>query len=245
MTIEQIAVALLAVVVGALLKSISGIGMPIVTIPAVAAVADIETAVAITAVPNVVLNGALAWRERAGMAGSRDLVVLGAAGFVGAIIGTAVLVSVREDALIALLVVIVVIYAVTFFAKPDLRIEPGRATKLAPAIGLVSGGLQGAIGISAPVLVSWIHSYRLDRQAQIFSVTALFAAAGLAQLPALVASGQMTGNWTVAVLACAPALATIPVGARLRDQLSSIAFDRFVVLTLVASVIGLAARTFF
>ncbi|MEL6982125.1 MAG: sulfite exporter TauE/SafE family protein [Actinomycetota bacterium] len=244
MTIEQIAVALAAVVVGSLLKSISGIGLPIVTIPAVAAIADIETAVAITAVPNVLLNGALTWRERAGLAGSRDLVLLGVTGFLGAIAGTIVLVSVREDALIALLVVIVLIYAVTFFIKPDFQVEPDRASRLAPAVGLVSGGLQGAIGISAPVLASWIHSYRLERQAQIFSTTALFTAAGLAQLPALIASGEMTGNWTVALLACGPALATIPVGAWLRDRLSSTAFDRFVVLTLVASVIGLAARTF-
>lgn len=245
MTIEQLAVALIAVVAGSLLKSISGVGLPIVTIPAIAAVADIETAVAITALPNLALNGALTWRERAGLAGSRDLVRLGVSGFIGAVAGTIVLVSVPEEALIALLVVIVALYAVTFFAKPDIRIEPGRATTLAPAVGLLSGGLQGAIGISAPVLVSWIHSYRLDRQAQIFSVTGLFAAAGLAQLPALVASGEMAGNWTISLIACLPALATIPFGARLRDRLSSVAFDRFVVLTLVASVIGLAARTLF
>ncbi|MEM9565548.1 MAG: sulfite exporter TauE/SafE family protein [Actinomycetota bacterium] len=244
MTVEEIAVALVAVVIGSLLKSISGVGLPLITIPAIAAVADIETAVAITAVPNVALNGALTWRERAGLAGSRDLPVLGVTGFVGAIAGTIVLVSVSEDALIALLVVIVILYAVTFVARPDFRIDRRRASRLAPIVGLVSGGLQGSVGISAPVLASWIHSYRLERRSHIVSVTALFAIAGVAQLPALVASGEMTGNWTVALLACIPALATIPFGARLRDRLSSVAFDRFVVATLVASVIGLAIRTF-
>lgn len=241
---EVVVVALVAVVAGSLLKSISGVGLPLVTIPAITAAADLETAMAVTVVPNLALNAALTWRERAGLAGSRDLPALAVTGFVGAVIGTMVLVSVPERPLIILLVVVVALYAITFLTRPDFRIEPGVASRLAPGVGSMAGLLQGSVGISAPVLVPWVHSYRLSRQSQIFSATALFAVAGLAQVPTLVASGEMTGNWTVAVLACIPALATIPFGARLRDRLSSVAFDRFVVATLVASVIGLAIRTF-
>ncbi len=81
---EELIVAGIAIVIGSLLKSISGLGLPLVTIPAVSYVADIETAVAITALPNLTLNGALAWRERTSWSQTRDLPALGAAGLAGA-----------------------------------------------------------------------------------------------------------------------------------------------------------------
>lgn len=244
MTVEVALVTLVAVVIGSLLKSISGLGLPLVTIPAVSYVADIETAVAVTAVPNLALNGALAWIERASHTETRDLPVLCITGFVGAVVGTIVLVSVPEEPLIGLLIVVVVVYAITFFVNPEFRVDPRRARQLAPVVGTTAGAMQGAVGISGPIVASWIHSYRLSRNAYIFSVTLLFAVAGAAQIPTLVLSGRMDGLWAVAVLACLPALATIPVGGRLRDRFSSAGFDRFVVLTLAASVVGLGIRTF-
>lgn len=244
MSTTVVVIALAAVVVGALLKSISGLGLPLVAIPAITAAADIETAVAVTALPNLALNAALAWSERSSWGETRDLPVLGAAGFVGAIAGTLILVSVPDEPLIVLLVVVVAVYVATYFAKPDFSVSADRSRRLAPAVGTVAGALQGAVGISGPVVASWIHSYRLPRSAHILSVTTLFAIAGVAQLPTLVLSDEMDGRWTVALLACIPALATIPVGGRLRNALSSEGFDRVVVATLAVSVMALAAETF-
>lgn len=241
---DQIVVALVAIVAGSLLKSISGLGLPLVTIPAISYVADIETAVAVTSVPNIALNGALAWRERASWSATRDLPVLGLAGFVGAIAGTLALVSVPDGVLVGLLLVVVLAYAALYFASPDFRIDPAAGRRLAPGVGLVGGAMQGAVGISGPIVGSWIHAYRLTRSAHILSVTALFAMAGLAQIPALAANGAMDGLWPLSIVACVPALATIPAGTRLRDAISSTTFDRIVVVTLVASTVGLAVRTF-
>lgn len=242
MTAEVLVVALAAVVAGSLLKSISGVGVPLVTIPAITYVADVETAVAITALPNLALNLALAWRERARVGQTRDLPALAIAGFVGALAGTVLLVSVPDEPLIALLALVVVAYAVLFFADIDFEVGPAASRRFAPAVGFMAGAMQGSISISAPILVPWVHSYRLHRDAHVLSVTLLFAAAGLAQLPVLIASGTMAGRWPVALVACAPALATIPVGERLRNAIRSTTFDRVVVITLVASVIGLAIR---
>jgi uncharacterized protein len=240
----DLVVAVLAIIAGSLLKSISGLGLPLVTIPAISYVADIETAVAVTSVPNIALNGALAWRERASWSAARDLPVLGLAGFVGAIGGTLALVSVPDSVLVVLLLVVVSGYAMIYFASPDFRIDPGLGRRLAPGVGLVGGAMQGAVGISGPIVGSWIHAYRLPRSAHILSVTTLFAMAGLAQIPALTANGAMDGLWRLSTVACVPALATIPAGTRLRDAISSVTFDRIVVVTLVASTLGLALRTF-
>lgn len=241
---EEIVVAMIAIVIGALLKSISGLGLPLVTIPAIASAADIETAVAITSLPNLSLNAALAWRERSSIPATRDLPVLGLTGFVGAIFGTVALISVAEGWLVALLVLVVIAYAGTFFAAPDFSIDQARGRRLAPLVGLTAGAMQGAVGISGPIVASWIHAYRLPRNALVFSVTTLFALAAAAQIPVLIINGTMEGLWWLSIAGIVPALATIPYGARLRDAISSASFDRIVVLTVSASTFGLALRTF-
>lgn len=246
MTTGVVVVALIAVVVGAVLKSVSGVGMPLITIPAIAYVADIETAVAVTAVPNLALNSGLAWAERQYRSSTRDLPILAVAGIIGAAIGTVVLVSVPEGPLIGLLLVVVLIYAFTFLRSPDLIISPDRSRRYSPLVGGLSGILAGSVGISAPVLVPWIHGFRLPRGAHVLSLTLLFAMAGLAQVSVLAVGGALgDGRWLVGLVACGPALATIVVGRAIRDSLSSAAFDRLIVLTVTASVVGLALRSVF
>lgn len=244
MTTAEIVIALAALVVGSLLKSVSGFGLPLVTIPAISAVADLETAVAVTSIPNLALNGALAWRERASWPETRDLPVLGIAGFVGAVIGTIVLVSVAEWILVALLLVVVIAYAVTFFTNPEIRLAPGPARRLAPIVGTIAGAMQGAVGISGPIVASWLHAYRLPRNALILSVTSLFALGAAAQVITLGIDGALDDRWLLSVAGVVPALATIPLGARLRETVTSATFDRIVVLTVTASTVGLAVETF-
>lgn len=239
---EVLAVALLAVLAGSLLKSVSGLGLPLVTIPAIAAVADVETAVAFTALPNLAQNLALAWRERDAWPETRDLPVLGLAGFAGGVAGTVVLVSVPDDPLVVLLAIVVFAYAVLFVTAPQFRVSASRSRAWAPLVGTVAGALQGAVGISGPVVASWIHGYRLRQPAYILSVTVLFALSGVAQIFVLAGGGRLDSLWGGAALACIPALATIPPGGRLRRRLTVEWFDRLVVMVLVASVVGLVIQ---
>ncbi|MEL6430702.1 MAG: sulfite exporter TauE/SafE family protein [Planctomycetota bacterium] len=239
-----ILLSLAAVLAGSLVKSISGVGLPLIAIPVISMLVDIETAVAVTALPNLALNLALVYRERAHAAESRDLGVLGITNVVGAVLGTVALVSFPEEPLVAGLILVVVVYALRYFTNPAFHLERARARRLAPGVGLVAGVMQGAVGISGPVVASWIHSYRLSRGAQVYSVTTLFAISGGTQFPMLVANGSMSGLWWLSVASCVPALATIPFGARMREAFSSDGFDRFVVIVVLVSALALGVRTF-
>lgn len=239
---DVLAVALVAVLAGSLLKSITGLGLPLVTIPAIAAVADVETAVAFTALPNLAQNLALAWRERDSWARTRDLPALGAAGFAGAVAGTLVLVSVPDEPLLVLLAIVVLGYVILFFSTPSFSLSPARSRTWAPWVGAVAGLLQGSVGISGPVVAAWIHSYRLAQPAYVLSVTVLFALSGAAQFGVLTVGGSLDGLWGPTVLGCAPALATIPLGGRLRHRLSAEWFDRSVVVVLAVSVVVLVIQ---
>ena len=102
-----------------------------------------------------------------------------------------------------------------------------------------AGTFQGAIGISGPIVGSWIHSYRLPRSAHILSVTTLFLIIGVGQLTVLVANGEFAGRVGATALACIPVLVAIPVGTRLRSHVSGRGFDLAVIALLGASAIAL------
>ena len=109
---------------------------------------------------------------------------------------------------------------------------------------MVTGGFQGAIGISGPIVGSWIHSYRLRRGAHILSVTTLFMLTGFTQLVVLIGHGEFAGRVQATLLACIPVLGAIPLGTRLRDRVSVRGFDLAIVGVLSVSAVALAIETF-
>ena len=235
---------LLAITAGAGLKSVSGMGLPAIAIPIIALFIGVEEAVAVVALPNFVSNGAIGVRERGSWGGTRDLPVLAGTGILGAVVGALLFVSIPEEVLVALLLIAVVAFIVTFFAKPQAAISPATSARWSPIVGTVVGVFQGAIGISGPIVASWIHSYRLPKNVQVLSFTVLFLTTGLAQFVVFLFSGAVSGLWLASILGCIPALATVPIGGRLRDRIDTRAFDHLVLLAITLAGLGLGWRTF-
>ncbi len=140
------------------------------------------------------------------------------------------------------MIVAIVGYIVLFFAHPDLRTSPARSKRLAPLVGGVAGVFQGAVGISGPIVGSWIHSYRLPRSAHILSVTSLFFITGLTQLVVLVSTGELAGRVQATLLACIPVLVSIPIGTRLRNSFSGRGFDLAIIAMLGASAAAMCIK---
>jgi uncharacterized membrane protein YfcA len=240
----ELTIVLVAVVIGSISKAVTGMGMPMIVIPIAALFVDIGDAVVVIALPNLLANGVLAVREREHVHEARDLPALAITGGIGAVIGTLLFVNVPDQPLVIALIVAIAVYIATFFLKPDLRTSPQQSRRLSPLAGLLAGTFQGAIGISGPVLGSWIHSFRLSRGAHIFSVTLLFLVAGIAQLIVLIVSGELGGRVVATLLACIPVLAVIPIGTGLRNRISGRGFDLTIVGMLGLSSIVLCVRTF-
>jgi len=226
------------------IKAVTGMGLPLIAIPIAALFVDLDDAVVALALPNILANGVLGYRERSHVAETRDLPVLAGAGMVGAVIGAVAFIRLPEEPLVLILIASIVVYVVAFFAKPDLRTNPATSARLAPAVGATAGAFQGAIGISGPIVGSWIHSYRLPRGAHILSVTSLFLITGGAQFGVFAVSGELSGRFLVSVLACIPVLASIPVGTWMRGKVSTRGFDLAVIGMLIASIGALLVQTF-
>ena len=243
MSTTELIVVGVASAVAMLAKSATGLGYPLVAIPMVAAVAGVETAVVVVTLPNAVANLLIGWRTRHARSETRNLPALTATAALGAVAGTYVLVSAPEEPLLAVLAAAVLLFVVRSLWFGDLSVSPAVGRRSAPFVGFGAGVMQGAVGVSGPIVASWLAAYRLPRDAYILSLSVLFLLAGAAQVLALAAIGAYDRDRLIAAaVALGPVLVVLPVGEGLRARLSGAQFDRAVLALLAASGVTLVVR---
>lgn len=225
----------MALAAGAIVKGATGMGLPLIALPVLASAFGLQHAVGIMAITQVLTNSMQIWQFRAARhdAHMRFLPLFLLAGGIGVVLGTYLLRSLPERALIFSLGALLLGYFALKIGRPQLSVSPKIAMRAGPLAGFGSGVLQGATGISAPIGVTFIHAMGLDRAAHIYAVSAMFLTLGLVQFPALVLSGIMQPQWILeALLAMIPILVFMPVGQALAGRLSRRAFDMMILIFL-------------
>ena len=230
-------IVLVAFGLGGTLKGATGAGAPIIAVPLLAALYDVPFAVAVFAIPNVVSNGWQAWSYRKGLSSPGFAFTFATAGAVGALIGTIMLANLPSHILLLAVAVTVLAYIGFRFARPAWQMPWPTAKLLVAPMGVISGGLYGATGVSAPVSLTFLNALRLERPNFVATISLFFFAMAIPQLPLLVSYGILTPWRTVlGVGALVPILLFMPVGAWLARRISRENFDRtiLVLLTLLA-----------
>ncbi len=236
-TIITIAVAL---AVGGFVKGATGTGLPMVAVPVMAAFIGVPHAVAVMAIPTLLTNLWLVWSHRGAAAAASSLVVLLATGVLGVFVGTWGLVRLDDRVLSLILAGLICGYIALILIKPAMRLEDGLNRRIAPGIGFISGGLQGATGISGPIVVTYAHARRLDREAHVFTVSAIYGTFAVIQTPALIGVGILTpARLAEGALALIPILGSMWLGTRLGRAISERTFSRLVIALLVLMAIKL------
>ncbi len=224
-----------ALAAGGLAKGATGMGLPLVALPALTAAFGLQHAISLLIIPVLLTNSLQAWQFRST---SRDesmgfLPVLLVGAVAGVAAGTWLLVSLPERQLMIGLGVMLFAYLALRLARPSFAVAASTGRRLALPVGIAGGILQGATGIASPVAVTFIHAMRLDRKAHLYAVSVLFLGFGILQLVALVLAGVMQPQWLLeGMLALVPILAAMPVGQWLAARLSAAAFDRMIMIFL-------------
>jgi len=216
----------LGLVVGGILKGATGAGAPLLAVPLLVIFYDVQTAIAALTVPSLLANLWQAWLYRA--AQSPFVFVAALAG--SAAVGAAVFV-----------------YIGFRLSRPQWVMGPRMASILVAPAGFVGGILQGAVGISAPVSLTFLNAMRMERAQFIATVSVFFAAMSAVQIPALVGVGVMTAERAVMSLAaCIPLFGAMPLGAFLARHISRETFDKLmlVILAVVATRLLVEALAF-
>ena len=226
---------------GGLMKGATGMGLPLIAVPALAAYLGVPHALALMTAPVLVTNAWQVWRLRGHRHGLGFLAILLAASVFGVAAGTWLLVSLPAGTLALMLSIVILVYVAVRLLRPDLRLSFSLGRRLSPAVGFAAGVLHGSTGISAPVAVTFVSALQLSRPQFVFAVSTLFLGFTVAQVPTLAAAGVLTpGRALVSALAVAPVLLMMPVGQWLAEKLSAKAFDRLI----LAALVGIAAKLF-
>jgi hypothetical protein len=233
--LQELLIIFVFLLLGGALKGATGMGTPVVAVPALAAYFDVPFAISVLVIPIIVTNTWQAWQYRAHWRGLAFLPRLLGSAVIGIIVGTYLLTTLPANLLSFGLGVTTILYIVVRLARPQLAIGPAAARRFAPLVGVVSGALQGATGVSAPVSVTFINGMRLSRPQFVLTVSALFLAYATTQIPALSLAGVL--SWQRALfsaIAVVPVAAGMPIGAWLARRLSPEAFDRLILVVLSA-----------
>jgi uncharacterized membrane protein YfcA len=224
----------IAMFLGGILKGATGSGAPIIAIPVIAAFYDVRLAVIILVIPNFLINIWQIYKFRAYNLEPMFTRNFAIAGLLGAAIGTAMLSWIAIDKLNVLMAFIVFAYIALRLAKPAFHIPLERANKLVWYAGVGGGFLQGALGVSAPISVTFANAIKLQRPVFIFTISVFFTAMCVAQMPLQIAYGMVSWQTlVVGVFAFIPLIAGLPVGEMIGKHMSAKIFDR-VILTMLA-----------
>lgn len=241
MTSIEIVLVVIAVFGGALVKSVTGMGFPLVAIPVMTLFLPTPTAVAVIAIPNAIQNWILIVQHRSAWPETRQLRVFCSAGIVGAVLGAIALGTIPEVFVRGALTAMLVAYLTTVAVTPHLQVPDERIRRWSIPVGFAAGVFQGGIGISGPVVGTWHHGLRLSQQGFVISVATVFGLTGSTQAIVLGARGELDGRLLGALGLTAVMLATLPLGGRLRKRLSVDRFRTVVLILLSLSCASLIA----
>ena len=238
MSIELTALAtiLLAMAAGGVVKGATGMGLPQVAIPVMATFLGVEAAVVIMAIPGIVTNTWMLWNHRSSYKQTRDLPTLLVLGAVGTIAGSLALDSLNEDVLSVVLAAMIGLYVIVFFSHPNLRLTPAFTRVASPPVGVAAGLLQGSTGMSGPLISTYLHSYRMEREVFVVALTTIFQFFAVVQAATLLGVGlYTTERFVLSILSVFAAMASLPLGERLGARWSRRTFEITVIVILVAS----------
>ncbi len=230
MDIEPLVVIFLAIALGSFAKGLTGIGLPLIGIPIVAGFLGVQHAVVVMTIPVFLSNVWIVWAYRRRFTEIPNLKPALAAAAAGAAIGTYVLASLDDGILRYMLIVWIAAYLANLLLNPDFRLTGAAARWASPVMAMVAGISQGAMGMSGPVVATWIHSYRLTKETYVFGVSVMFLAISVSHIAGVLTAGLMDQTRLLqGLIAVVPTVLFVPIGMRMTRLISQTLFNRVIV----------------
>lgn len=237
----ELVIIVVAIGLGAFIKGVTGSGLPQIAIPVMASFLGVERSVVVMAIPGIAANAWLLWTFRNSFHRSRDLQVLLPIGIVGVIVGTWLLQALDPRVLSLVLALMIVAYVALYVSPVEIHLPPRVTRWTSPPVGLAAGALQGATGISGPLVQTYLHAFRLDKHVYVVSIVTLYGVFGLAQAATIAGLGLYSASRLFeSLLALVPMAVMLPVGTRLARTMSQRAFDFWILALLSATAAKLA-----
>lgn len=167
--------------------------------------------------------------------------------FVGGLAGVplgVLLLTVAPARLLALaLGVFTILFVLSSLRRVPLRVRPSHELLLSPLVGVTAGVCNGAVGVSGPVLASYLLALDLPAATFAFTISVMFTVMGLLRLVSLVLSGSISPLlWAVGLGLIPPMMLGQQLGFWLQGKVSRETFRRSVLVVLFVAGLGLLER---
>jgi uncharacterized protein len=233
MTSFEIAIIVLCLVAGGVMKGATGAGAPILAVPAISAIVDVRFAIVVMVATGIVTNIWQAWayRDRLRTLPFLKPFLLAAGG--GMVLGTLGLAFLPVEVLTLTLCAALVAYIGLRLARPSWQLSMEAGGRLALPAGLAAGVLQGASGLSGPAALTYLSALRLGREGFAGTISLLFLVLGIIQLPSLLALGIVDApGLAISFAAVLPVALGMVVGNRFGRNISPEVFNNVVLVLL-------------
>lgn len=237
---SDVVIIVIAVLLGAFVKGVTGSGLPVVAIPVMATFIGVQEAVVIMVVPGILSNVLLIRDNLGHLAETRHLSTMVVSGVVGVAVGTYVLTTVDDEVMSLILAGVIGIYLLLNVLHPSFSIQGAVARLTAAPVGFLGGVLQGGTGVSSPLLSPYLHAYRMPRSAYVVSLTTLFLVFAIIQMGALTVAGLYTlERLALGFAVLVPMALGLVAGMRYGRTMSARAFNIWVLAVLAATAVKL------
>lgn len=227
-------VLFLGLMCGAILKGATGAGLPIFAIPAIASVFDIRVAVILLTVPNFFTNLWQIIQYRGANTEPAFTANFAIAGAIGAGVGTFLLAWLPLAVLSFMAAAAVIAYVLLRVLRPSFKVPLETAKRVVFPVGSIAGALQGALGLSSPISITFMHSIKLPREQFILTMSVYFAMMSVIQVPVQLMLGLSSFNLAaMSLLALLPILVGLPVGTWVGKRMNAAAFDKTILCVLI------------
>jgi uncharacterized protein len=235
---------LIAIVLAAgVVNGWTSLGFAMVAAAGFALAIDPKTAVLLLAVTTPFISSVQLLNHRRGAPGWRRLIPLAIGCFVGVPVGAALLGILDPDTIALLIGGLAVFFVLTSLAGRGPRIPTRWEPVTGPVAGLAAGLANGTVGVSGPVLGSYLIAIGTSPAAFGFTISALFFSMGLVRITTLVALDQLHMSLIgVGILLLVPALLGQQLGLKLQRLVSPERARQGALLVIGVAGISLIAR---
>lgn len=221
----------------------TSVGFAMVAAAGFALAIDPKTAVLLLAVTTPFISSVQLLNHRRHAPGWRRLIPLGIGCFVGVPIGALLLGVLERDTIALLIGVLAIFFVTTSLADRGPRIPVGAEPVAGPIAGLAAGVANGTVGVSGPVLGTYLLAIGTSPAAFGFSISVLFFSMGLVRIVSLVAFGELTAPLiAMGALLLIPALAGQQLGLRLHRLVAPARARQGALVVIGIAGISLVAR---
>lgn len=227
------AMLFLAFALGGILKGATGAGTPVIAIPVLTIFFDVQLAVILMVMPNLVSNIMQIIHFRKVKINRTIAVRFAGSGALGCISGTFILAKASPDLLEIIVAVSTILYISLKLLKPNLKLSQYLSDTLSVPIGFAGGVIQGSAGISTPLALGFLNAMKMARESFILTISSFFGAMAAVQIITLVFLNLL--SWPLMILSAAaliPQIGFMPVGNIITKNISKNSFENVILILL-------------